>query len=246
REPGSGSGCPRPKKEKGAVRRTGWLSYLEAAGVVAVAAGLSGAVFGRSQLADVVMLFLLGIVIVSLRLGPGPSLFAAVLAVLAYDFFFIPPYYTFTVSDLRHVVTFAVMLLVAFVIAGLTRTVRNQAEAARVREERTAVLYHLSRDLARAQGVGAILAAGADNVAHVFGSRMAVLVPRPGDVLSPIYQSERLDATIGAELGVAHAAWRTRLQAGLSTPTFSEALGLYLPLIASRGAVGVMGLFPAD
>ncbi len=228
------------------MHRTGWLPYLGAAGIVTIAAALSGVVFGRSQLADVVMLFLLGIVIVSLRLGHGPSLFAAVLSVLVYDFFFIPPFYSFAVSDLSHVVTFAVMLLVAGVISSLTRRVRDQAEAARERELRTEVLYHLSRDLARAQSVHAILAAAAEHVAQVFASRMVVFVPRPGDNLASIYESAGLGATLPTELGVAHTAWRTRLPTGLSTPTFSQTKGFYLPLIASRGSVGVIGLFPED
>jgi two-component system sensor histidine kinase KdpD len=226
------------------LSRTGFLSYVEAAGIVAVAAALSGLVFGRSQLADVVMLFLLGIVIVSLRLGHGPSLFAAVLGVLVYDFFFIPPYYSFAVSDLRHVVTFGVMLLVAGVISSLTRRVRDHAEAARERELRTGVLYHLSRDLARAEGVHAILSAAAEHVAEVFASRVVVFVPRPGDNLAPLYESAGLEKTVPAELGVAHAAWRTRFPTGLSTGTFPESSGFYLPLIASRGSVGVLGLFP--
>jgi two-component system sensor histidine kinase KdpD len=233
-------------EREGSLARTGLFSYLEAAGIVATSAALSGLVFGRSQLADVVMLFLLGIVIVSLRLGHGPSLFAAVLGVLVYDFFFIPPFYSFAVSDLRHVVTFGVMLLVAGVISSLTRRVRDHAEAAREREVRTGVLYHLSRDLARAQSVHAILAAAAEHVAQVFASRMVVFVPRPGDNLAPIYESTGLEATVPAELGVAHAAWRTRLPAGLSTASFPESSGFYLPLIASRGSVGVLGLFPEN
>ncbi len=228
------------------MRRATSIAYVEAAGVVALSAGLSGAVFGRSQLADVVMLFLLGIVIVSLRLGHGPSLFAAVLAVLVYDFFFIPPFYSFAVTDLRHVVTFAVMLLVAVVISSLTRRVRDHAEDARQREHRTAVLYDLSRDLARAQSVHAIVVAGAGHVARVFGSRMAVFVPRQGDNLSVIYESAGLEANLRAELGVAHAAWRSGFQSGLATPTFQESQGIYFPLVASRAMVGVVGIFPDE
>jgi len=228
------------------MRRPSAISYLEAAGIVAAAAGLSGVVFGRSQLADVVMVFMLGIVVVSLRLGHGPSLFAAGLAVLVYDFFFIPPFYSFAVSDLRHVVTFGVMLLVAFVISSLTKRVRDHAEAARERELRTAVLYDLSRDLARAQSVHAILVAAQDHVARVFASRMAVFVSRPGDNLAAIYESAGLEAHLRAELGVAHAAWRSRFPTGLSTPNFAASQGRYLPLVGSRALVGVMGIFPED
>ena len=100
--------------------------YVQAIGMVGLAAVLAALIFGRSQLADVVMVFLLGIVILAQRLGYGPSLVAAVASVLVYDFFFIPPYYSFAVSDLRHVVTFGVMLLVALVISSLAQRVRDQ------------------------------------------------------------------------------------------------------------------------
>ncbi len=63
------------------------------------------------------MVYLLGVVVVSMRFGYGPSLLAAVLSVVAFDFFFVPPYFSFAVSDLRHTVTFAVMFLVAVIIS---------------------------------------------------------------------------------------------------------------------------------
>ena len=220
--------------------------YAQAAAVVATAAALAGAVFGRSQLADVVMVFLLGIVIVSLRLGYGPSLFAAVVSVLVYDFFFIPPFYSFAVTDLSHVVTFGVMLLVAVVISSLTQRVRDHAEASREREQRTSVLYGLSRDLSRAQGVRAVGAAAEEHIGEVLGSRISILLPEPGDNLRPVYESRGVEPIVLAERGVAHRAWQTHMSAGRGAPTFSDSRGLYLPLIASRGAVGILGIFPDD
>jgi two-component system sensor histidine kinase KdpD len=220
--------------------------YPSAGGVVALAAALAGAVFGRSQLADVVMVFLLGIVVVSLRLGYGPSLLAAVLSVLVYDFFFIPPFYSFAVSDLSHVVTFGVMLLVAVVISSLTQRVRTQAEEARERERRTSVLYGLSRDLTRAQGVQAVVAAAAEHIAHVLGSRVGVMLPDGSDNLRPVFESAGIEATIAGERGVAHRVWQTHLPAGRGAPTFSDSQGLYLPLIGSKGAVGVLAILPKD
>ena len=134
----------------------------------AIATTVGALVFGRTQLADVVMVYLFGIVLVSLRWGIVPSTFAAVLSVFCFDFFFIPPYYTFAVADLRHVVTFAVMLLVATIITGLTKRVRDQGEAARERELRTASLYSLSRALAVAKTRNEILTAGAKHIHDVF------------------------------------------------------------------------------
>ncbi len=108
-----------------------WRGFFASAVVVPLATAAAFALLGRQYLADVVMVYLVGTVLVSMRYGYGPSVAAAVLSVVAFNFFFIPPYYTLAVSDLRHVVTFAVMFLVAVLISGLTKRVRDQASAAR-------------------------------------------------------------------------------------------------------------------
>jgi K+-sensing histidine kinase KdpD len=107
-----------------------WPGYAVGALASTLTAALAWVLYDHSQLADVVMLYLLGIVVVALLVGRGPSLLAAALSVLAYDYFFIPPIYTFNVADGRHFVTFAVMLLVAFVISSLAQRVRDQAALA--------------------------------------------------------------------------------------------------------------------
>lgn len=128
--------------------------YFASAAIVGAATVVSWLAFGRQQLADVVMVFLLGVVVVSLRFGRGPALAAAVLSVFAYDFFFVPPYWSLAVTDVRHVLTFAVMFVVALVISGLTGRVKAQADDARQREVaiqterlRNALLSSVSHDL---------------------------------------------------------------------------------------------------
>ena len=106
---------------------------LATVALVAAATAVAWFAFGRSSPADVVMLYLLVVVAASLTLGRGPSLAAAVLSVAAFDLVFIPPYGTFGVDDPRHLVTFAVMLLVATVTDHLARRVRDQARAAHER-----------------------------------------------------------------------------------------------------------------
>ena len=103
----------------------------------------------------------------------------------AFDFFFVPPYLTFAVSDTEYLVTFAVMLVVALVISTLTSRVRAQAEAARQRERRTATLYAMSRDLVRQQGLDELLRAAAP--AHRGGLREpgGGAPPRPGRPARP-------------------------------------------------------------
>ncbi len=118
-------------------------------------------------------------------LGRGPSILASVLSVAAFDFFFVPPYLTFAVSDTEYLITFAVMLVVALVISTLTSRVRAQAEAARQRERRTATLYAMTRDLVSQQGLDELLRAATRHVAEVFGSRVAVFLPGAGRPARP-------------------------------------------------------------
>ncbi len=124
---------------------------------LAVATAVGRGLPGQQRLADVVMVYLLGVVIVSMRYGYVESLASAVASVLCFDFFFVPPHYTFAVDDPGHLVTFAVMLVVAIVISSLTRRVRDHAEGARVRERAVRQLYELKRDLDAAQSCDAVV-----------------------------------------------------------------------------------------
>ena len=212
--------------------------------LVALATAVAWFAFGRSSPADVVMLYLLVVVAASLTLGRGPSLLAAILSVAAFDFFFIPPYGTFSVDDPRHVVTFAVMLLVATVTDHLTRRVRDQARDAEEREHRTAALYEMSRDLAGAVERGELVASAASHIAHVFEGDVIVLVP-DGEELTPVRRPGDRELS-SEERGVARWVWANGREAGLGAQTFPAAAGLFLPLSTSHGPLGVLGLVPRD
>ncbi len=144
-----------PSSRRDRVTAALWRpGYLQAATAVLGATAVSWSLFRLLDLADLVMVYLLAIVVVASRYGRGPSVFAAVASVAAFDVFFVPPYLTFVVADNRHVLTFAVMLVVGLVISGLTARVRRHAEVAqdaRVRAEterlRNALLTSVSHDL---------------------------------------------------------------------------------------------------
>jgi two-component system sensor histidine kinase KdpD len=127
------------------------------------------------------MIYLLVIMVVAVFLGRGPSILASALSVAAYDFFFVTPYYTFAVHDQRHVLTFVVMFLVGVLISGLTLRIRRQEREARAREERTATLYKLSRDLGSAVDEEQATEVTAQHAAEVFEGGAAVLAPSVGD-----------------------------------------------------------------
>lgn len=185
--------------------------YAVAILVVVLATCVDALVFGRSELADVVMVYLLGIVIVASRFGHGPSLTAAVLSVVAYDLFFVPPYFSFVVADLRHITTFGVMLVVATVISALAQRVRRQAQVAhdaKVQVEteqlRNALLSSVSHDLrtplAVVKGAGSALVDG-----------NATLTPeaRLSFAESIVDEADRLNRLVGNLLDM------TRLEAGV-------------------------------
>ena len=128
--------------------------YVAAVLVVAAATLIAWFAFGSSDLADVVMVVLLGVAVVSMRFGYGPSLLAALLSALAFEYFFLPPYFSLAIANVHHVVTFGVMLTIAFVISHLAQSVRDQAERARRADlvaqtelQRNALLSSVSHDL---------------------------------------------------------------------------------------------------
>ena len=220
--------------------------YGRAAVVVVLATLVSVPVLRFLSLTDVAMVFLLGVALVASRYGRGPTILASFLSIALFDFFFVPPRFTFAVSDVGYVLTFGVMLAIALLISGLTLRVRAQAETARERESRTAALYAMSRDLAGTRGRGELVAAVTRHVHDTFGVPAQILLPD---------DAGQLRAPIGAppaypmdekEQGV--AAWvfgRGRL-AGAGTDTLPASQGLYVPLVGSTSIIGVLGLRPPD
>jgi two-component system, OmpR family, sensor histidine kinase KdpD len=218
--------------------------YLAAALAAAGATAVSALAFGRSELADVVMVYLLGIVVVASRFGHGPSLAAAVLSVVAYDLYFIPPYFSFAVADFSHITTFFVMFVVAAVISALTQRVRRQAELARGRELRTSSLFELSRDLADARSIEELAQVVAAHIHAVFDCQTAIFLPG---------LAGNLDAASGAtfladerDRGAAEWVWLRERPAGVGTDTLPSARAHFVPLRAARGRVGVLALLPKD
>ncbi len=218
------------------------LGYAAAALVVTLSTVL-GVAFARSQTADVVMVYLLGVVVVAMRFGYGPSLVAAVMSVVAFDFFFIEPYYSFAVTDLRHIVTFAVMFIVAVVISNLTQRIRKQADAARDRERRTAALFAVSRDIGAAASRDALVSTAVATVRTVFSAKAALFLPNASRALESA--SSDFDAD-EKDLAAAEWVWMHDRAAGATTDTLASSRALFVPLTGSRGRVGVLALIPSD
>jgi len=220
----------------------GWLLSVVAVSICTGVAALMDNYVPRSDLA---MVYLLGIVFTATRAGKAPVWSAILLSILAFDFFFVPPRYSFYVSSPSYFITFAVMIIVALVISRLTLKVRDQANTVRQREQRTAALYGLSRKLVHERGVEHLSAIAAGHISEVFSSQVVVLVPDDKGSLTVPAPEAVTFALDQKELSVAEWTYKHRQKAGLQTDTLSGAKAVYLPLVTGSKIVGVIGVMPS-
>ncbi len=190
--------------------------------------------------ANLIMVYLFGVAVVATRWGRGPSALASLLSVAAFDFFFIPPYFSFAVSDVQYLLTFAVMLLVALLISRLAAHKGQQAEAALIREQRTAALYAMSRELATQRGLAKLASVASRHIHDVFDCQVAVFLPdRDGRV--HLHRGDALHFDLDPkEAGISQWVFDHKEPAGTGTNTLPGSNALYLPLLGSQGPVGVL------
>jgi two-component system sensor histidine kinase KdpD len=220
------------------------LAYVSAVAVIAAITLLGLAVFQYATLADITMLYLIGIAIGSL-FGRGPALLASSIAVAALDFCFVPPRFTFAVSDASHLLTFAVMLGSGLVISTLTVRLRAQERDAVIRERNTAALLAFTRDIAAATTPGDVAAVTVRHLEETFPVAAAIVVPDP-DEPGGIVAAAGLLPLASQEQAVARWALDHGEAAGLGTDTLPGARVLAVPLVAGEATVGVMAVQARD
>jgi len=217
----------RPKRRRG----YGWTVVAVAA--AALASTLLDPFF---DLANIVMMFLLAVVLIAVRFGRGPAVFASFLSVATFDFFFVPPRLSFAVSDVQYLLTFAVMLVVALVIGNLTAGLRYQVKVAGSREERSRAVSEFARELASLLETPQVVAVATRFIESQFGTRAVVLVPDEHDELP----ESALSGSPGAEVATARWVMDNGKPAGHGTDTLSGSSYLYLPLVAPMRTRGVL------
>jgi two-component system, OmpR family, sensor histidine kinase KdpD len=237
------SAPPTAAPGSGAVR---WDRYASGAAIAALCTLLAFAMYPYFELSNLVMIYLLGVTVAGLRLGRGPSALTALLNVVAFDFFFVPPRYSFAVANAQYLVTFGAMLTIALVIATLTASVRQQTRVAGARERRTALLYAMSRELAATRGIANMARVAVRHVAEVFQCQAVVLLPAADGKLR--YPSDApLESSLrGADLAVAQWVADHGHRAGLGSDTLPAARGLYVPLGDEQRTVGVLAVLPSN
>jgi two-component system sensor histidine kinase KdpD len=237
--PPSVGGLPGETPPYGAVQ-----DYLRALALSGCCTALAFPLASYLGLVNLLMLYLLCTALSALLLRRGPSCALAGFNTLAFDFFFVPPVFSFDVQDLTYLFTLGVMLIVAVVIADLVARIRMDAERATGRERRTAALYAMSRELAVAPDARAMSAAAVRHIGAVFhGSAVVLLADRQGRLAPATVaadgQSEAHRLFMpGFDLAVANDVAR-RCEKCIKN-------AIYLPLLGGRHANGVMVVNPTD
>lgn len=215
---------------------------------VTLATGLCFVMYPIFDLPNLIMVYLLAVMVTAVQCGRGPAILNALLGVLAFDFCFVPPRWSFTVNDASYIVTFVVMFLVAVVIGHLTSLIRRQAEAARLQERQTAAMHALSRQLASTRGVEKILQVAVQHIAAIFQCQAVALLPD---------KTQQLHVAAGETDAVFHEHILKEMSTAQQTYDHGQIAGwgiqgsqgnenLYVPLQAADVTVGVLALRPMD
>jgi two-component system sensor histidine kinase KdpD len=237
---------PRVPPEENPLRpHSPLISYLLSLALVCGASGLGYLIGNSISPTNLVMVYLLTVVVSAIYFGRGPSILAAVISVLAFDFFFVPPRYTFSVSEAEYLLTFIGLLLVGTVISYLTVQVREQADAAQAREVQSTALYELGRDLTAIIGLDDIAQTMITHISQTFDRDTAIFLPENDGQLKVRASSPGLSIADN-ELAVADWSFEHGQVAGRGSNTLPDASMRYQPLRTARGIVGVLGLKPAD
>ncbi|HEX9924752.1 MAG TPA: sensor histidine kinase KdpD [Anaerolineae bacterium] len=232
---------PKPGLKRTAIRPTPpWPQYAWSAGLVTLATLLGFPLRPFINPINLVMLYLLAVVIAAIRLGRCPAILASFLSMVAFNYVFVPPYYTYVVSDAQFLLTFAALLVVGLVISTLTAQARDQARAAQHRQAHTAALYELSRDLAAASEPETIAQIVVTHIGQTLDSPAAVLLPQP-EKLAPCFTANGFSMDDN-EQAVAAWVFQHSQPAGRGTETLAGATNSYLPLKASHNMIGVLGV----
>jgi two-component system sensor histidine kinase KdpD len=221
-----------------------WRGYLWSAATCVAATLIASALFPYFELANIVMVFLLGVVFTAVKVGRGPAVLAAFLSVALFDFFFVAPHLSFAVSDFQYVLTFAVMLAVALIIGQLTAGLRYQAKVAQQRENRARSLYELARELSGAITPEQIAEMCERFVRESFRARSALLLAGNGERLQSAVAGGGVAPAV-LDFGIAQWVYDQGQPAGVGTDTLPASSLLYLPLKAPLRTRGVLAVEPA-
>lgn len=224
------------------LSKTGYKPYIMSFLTVAITVMIGYIFSSITEPVNIAMLLLLPSLASGLLWGIRVGLFASFLAVASFDFFFVPPYFTFRIADLKYLPSFFVFMLVSVITSYLAKSVREEAESSRHREKFIYSLYTFSRAIIGAEGLEDILNRAVNSISEAFECDVVIFLPDVSGNLDvsaqdkeDIYFSER-------ERAVASWVYNNGQKAGKNTNTLSSSSWYYLPLRVQDKTIGVIGL----
>ncbi|WP_296653274.1 DUF4118 domain-containing protein [Paraburkholderia sp.] len=224
-------------------------AYAAALVICACVTLVASQLIDRIDLTNLVMLYLLGVIFTATKLGRGPGVLLSFASVAAFDFFFVPPRMSLSVTDTQYLLTFVGMLLTSLVISHLTSSMRREASVAQRREQRTGAMYAMARELAAALTTEQIVAIGLRHVSEVFGARVAILLPDSVDKVQQKIEEPDPQIMLDAaqlDLDVGQWVYDQQKPAGRGTDTLPAAAARYQPLKAPMRTRGVLAVVTRD
>jgi two-component system sensor histidine kinase KdpD len=223
-----------------------WREIAIVGGVVILCTLINRAMIHRWDRVNLVMVYLLGMMAVAYGCGRLATLVAAGLSVLAFAFFFVPPYFSFAISNFQYLLTFGVMLLLGYLISHLTGRLRQQTDALRRREHRTQMLYRFSRALSETPDPGELIQVAWRLLSEFYNLPILIFTPAANERLR-VEAGDSAGFRMNPEaMGAAEWVFLHTEPAGAGTDTLSGVGGLFLPLRGQQKTVGVLGIRPPD
>ncbi len=209
--------------------------------VVALCTGLAALIYPFLDLSNIIMIYFLGVTWVSTRQSYREALLSCLLSVAAFDFFFVPPRFTFAVADAQYLITFFVMLVISILISTLTIRLKVQSQMMSERERRTATLYDFGRELLSCKAIEEVSQAVFRKTTELFQQQGALFLSSDGGVLVLPTEAQSIFSS-NNELAVATWVLNSGTSAGVGTNTLSGAKGFYFPLKFQEQCLGVLGM----
>ncbi len=230
------------------IRSFAWSDYGTGLLFLLLATGLCLLMYPHFDLSNLIMVYLLAVMVTAIEGGRGPAIVVSLLSVLTFDFFFVPPRFSFTVDDAQYIVTFIVMFAVALAISHLTALMRSQAQTARLQERQAAAMHGLSRQLAGSRSVEKTLKIAVQYLSEIFDSHAVVLMPDKDGKLKTAGgdPSVVFEKDVARQLEISRKAFETGETMGRGTRHAPENEVLYVPLQVADFALGVVVLRPGD
>jgi len=223
-----------------------WKNAFFALGIVALCTGVNLPLSRYLEPANLVLVYLLGVVWIAFRYGKRIAIMASLLSVLLFDYLFTPPFFSFTVSDSQDAFTFIAMASIGFLISSLTDRLRQRTAAMRTREDRNRILYELMQDLAKTSTPDGLFQALIHHVRNYFKLPVAIFTPSPKRELLLRFDKLEGHELLPNERAVAQWAYEHKQRAGQGSDTLPASRGLYLPLVGLERTLGVLGIFPKE